>query len=235
MKEKFSQQLSSYKINNPQRAAEYLMSSGIYAVDAELNSILTDANGNVLFQLMISLLSVKQSFSLLDSAKSRTRYLLTTLKNYTNKLPDNFTEKFDLKTSIETAIVLLKHRLKGCNFSFNYDAQCIIDGNIQHIIHVWINIIANAVEATEGKGTIAVKVVNDNGWTLVTIQDNGPGIPAEIQNRIFEPYFTTKKAQGGTGIGLDICKNILAKMGGNIALTSETGKTIFYIKIKNND
>jgi signal transduction histidine kinase len=235
LKEKFTQQLSVYQVRNAQRAAEYLMSSGIYAIDAELNAIITQPNGELLFQLLISLLSVKQSFSLLESAKSRTRYLITTLKNYTNKLPDNVQEKFDLKTSIETAIVLLKHRLKSCNFTFEYDSKCFLMGNIQHIVHVWINIISNAIEATNSKGAITVKAINENDYTLITIQDNGPGIPANIQTKIFEPYFTTKKAQGGTGIGLDICKNILAKLGATIELTSEPGKTIFYIRIKNHD
>ena len=235
LKEKFIEQLSKYDLRNPQRAVEYLMASGIYAVDAELNSFITQPNGELLFQLMISLLSVKQSFSLLDTAKSRTRYLITTLKNYTNKLPDNYTEKFNLKTSIETAIVLLKHRLKSCNFTFQYDADCFIEGNIQHIIHVWINIIANAIEATNSKGIITVNVYKENEDVIIAIQDNGPGIPKEIQSQIFTPYFTTKKEQGGTGIGLDICKNVITKIGGTIDVSSVPGNTIFYIRIKKYD
>ena len=233
LKEKFVEQLAAYGLRNPQRSAEFLISSGIYAVDAELNSFIIQPNGELLFQLLISLLSMKQSFLLLDTAKSRTRYLITTLKNYTNKLPENYTEKFNLKTSIETSIVLLKHRLKSCKFSFTYDAECFILGNIQHIIHVWINIIANAIEATNHTGTIAVNVTNDKDEVLVTIQDNGPGIPAAIQETIFTPYFTTKKEQGGTGIGLDICRNVITKIGGTIDVFSEPGKTVFSIRLKN--
>lgn len=233
LKEKFVAQLANYNLRNPQRAAEYLMASGIYAVDAELNSFISQPNGELLFQLMISLLSVKQSFSLLETAKGRTRYLITNLKNYSNKLPDTYTEKFNLKTSIETSIVLLKHRLKSCNFNFHYNVNCFIEGNIQHIIHVWINIIANAIEATNNKGRISVNVFNEKEEVVITIEDNGPGIPKEIQNKIFTPYFTTKKEQGGTGIGLDICKNVINKIGGTIEVSSVPGKTIFYIRIKN--
>ncbi len=235
LKEKFIEQLSKYNLRNPQRAVEYLMASGIYAVDAELNSFITQPNGELLFQLLISFLSAKQSFSLLDTAKSRTRYLITTLKNYTNKLPDNYTEKFDLITSIETAIVLLKHRLKSCNFSFQYNTQCFIEGNIQHIIHVWINIIANAIEATNSKGTISVNVYKENEEVVIAIQDNGSGISDEVRSKIFTPYFTTKKDQGGTGIGLNICKNVITKIGGAIDVSSAPGKTIFYIRINNYD
>ena len=125
--------------------------------------------------------------------------------------------------------------MKSCNFTFQYDADCFIEGNIQHIIHVWINIIANAIEATNSKGIITVKVYKENQDVIIAIQDNGPGIQKEIQSQIFTPYFTTKKEQGGTGIGLDICKNVITKIGGTIDVLSVPGNTIFYIRIKKYD
>ena len=70
---------------------------------------------------------------------------------------------------------------------------------------------------------------------VIAIQDNGTGIPDEVKSKIFTPYFTTKKAQGGTGIGLDICKNVITKIGGTIDVSSIPGKTIFYIRINNYD
>jgi hypothetical protein len=230
-KKKFVSDLTHYQIKNPQRAAEFLMSSGVYGINEKLHWIIKQPQGHLLFDMLISLLSIKQSFAVLDAAKSRSRYLVSTLKNYTNKLPDTTSEIFDLKTSIETAIVLVKQRLKSCNFSFQYDADCFIDGNIQHIVHVWINLLSNAVEATNGTGTIAVNVFKDNKDVVVTIQDNGPGIPAEIISKIFTPYFTTKKNQGGTGIGLDICKNVIFSIGGIISVSSQPGKTIFTVRI----
>ncbi len=230
-KKKFVADLTHYQIKHPQRAAEFLMSSGVYGINEKLHWIIKQPQGHLLFDMLISLLSIKQSFAVLDAAKSRSRYLVSTLKNYTNKLPDTTSEIFDLKTSIETAIVLVKQRLKSCNFSFQYDAECFIDGNIQHIVHVWINLLSNAVEATNGTGTIAVNVFKENKDVVVTIQDNGPGIPAEIISKIFTPYFTTKKNQGGTGIGLDICKNVIFSIGGIISVSSQPGKTIFTVRI----
>ena len=230
-KKKFVADFTHYQIKHPQRAAEFLMSSGVYGINEKLHWIIKQPQGHLLFDMLISLLSIKQSFAVLDAAKSRSRYLVSTLKNYTNKLPDTTSEIFDLKTSIETAIVLVKQRLKSCNFSFQYDADCFIDGNIQHIVHVWINLLSNAVEATNGTGTIAVNVFKENKDVVVTIQDNGPGIPAEIISKIFTPYFTTKKNQGGTGIGLDICKNVIFSIGGIISVSSQPGKTIFTVRI----
>lgn len=231
MKKKFVADLTRYEIKHPQRAAEFFISSGIFGINDKLHWIIKQPQGHLLFDLLISLLSVKQSFALLDTAKTRSRYLVSTLKNYTNKLPDSVSEIFDLKTSIDTAIVLLKQRLKSCNFSFNYNADCFIEGNIQHIVHVWINLLSNAIEATHGTGTISINVFKENEAVLIAIQDNGPGIPPEIINKIFTPYFTTKKNEGGTGIGLDICKNVIALIGGNISVSSRPGSTTFTIRI----
>ncbi len=233
LKKKFISDLTRYQIKHPQRAAEFLISSGIYGINEKLHWIISQPQGIILFDMLISLLSVKQSFAVLEAAKKRSRYLVSTLKNYTNKLPDSVSELFDLKTSIETAIVLVKQRLKSCTFSFQYNADCFIQGNIQHIVHVWINLLSNAVEATNGSGIIVVNVIKENDDVVVTIQDNGPGIPADIISKIFTPYFTTKKNQGGTGIGLDICKNVIFAIGGIITVSSQPGNTVFTVRIKN--
>ena len=233
LKKKFISDLTRYQIKHPQRAAEFLISSGIYGINEKLHWIISQPQGIILFDMLISLLSVKQSFAVLEAAKKRSRYLVSTLKNYTNKLPDSVSELFDLKTSIETAIVLVKQRLKSCTFSFQYNADCFIQGNIQHIVHVWINLLSNAVEATNGSGIIAINVFKENDDVVVNIQDNGPGIPADIISKIFTPYFTTKKNQGGTGIGLDICKNVIFAIGGIITVSSQPGNTVFTVRIKN--
>ncbi len=230
-KKKFIADLTHYQIKHPQRAAEFLISAGVFGINEKLHWIIKQPQGHLLFDLLISLLSVKQSFTVLDAAKTRSRYLVSTLKNYTNKLPDSESELFDLKTSIETAIVLVKQRLKSCNFSFHYNADCFIDGNIQHIVHVWINLLSNAVEATHGTGTISVNVFKENETVVVSVTDNGPGIPPELITKIFTPYFTTKKNEGGTGIGLDICKNVITSIGGNISVSSKPGNTTFTVRI----
>ncbi len=230
-KKKFIADLTRYQIKHPQRAAEFLIASGVTSINEKLHWIIKQPQGLLLFDLLISLLSVKQSFSVLDAAKARSRYLVSTLKNYTNKLPDTAAEVFDLRTSIDTAIVLLRQRLKSCNFSLQYNASCFIKGNIQHIVHVWINLLSNAIEATQGTGTIEINVFKENNEVIVTVQDNGPGIPTEIANKIFTPYFTTKKNQGGTGIGLDICKNVIALIGGTLSVTSQPGKTTFTVRL----
>jgi signal transduction histidine kinase len=115
------------------------------------------------------------------------------------------------------------------------------------------NILANAIEACEGKGRIEVTfgisrhfsdllklgrrvepIVHGHSgkeeeFIRISIRDNGPGIPPEVQDKIFVPFFTTKKT--GTGIGLPLAQKIIHAHGGVMDLKSEPGKTDFIIKI----
>ncbi|MEZ4719271.1 MAG: ATP-binding protein [Caldilineaceae bacterium] len=97
---------------------------------------------------------------------------------------------------------------------------------------VWTNIIDNAIQAMDGHGDLYLRTLWQEPWVVVEIEDNGPGIPAEIQPRLFDPFFTTKPPGEGTGLGLNISHNIIVqKHGGTIGVESEPGKTVFRVKL----
>src|SRR5678810_214676 len=99
---------------------------------------------------------------------------------------------------------------------------------------VWTNLIDNAVDAMSGGGaikTLTVRTARDPIGVLVEIADTGPGVPPEIQPRIYDPFFTTKPVGEGTGLGLDAVSRIVLKHGGNIRLESEPGDTRFQVRI----
>jgi len=90
---------------------------------------------------------------------------------------------------------------------------------------ILLNIIMNALQAMEdGGGKLLVETAATGSDTVCfTIADNGPGIPAEMIDRIFDRYFTTKKPGEGTGLGLFVTKKLVENMGGGIAVTSRSG------------
>ena len=97
---------------------------------------------------------------------------------------------------------------------------------------VWTNLIKNAADAMDGKGEIVLRTRSDNGWVVVEIQDNGPGIPSELQEKIFETGFTTKSRDKGTGLGLGSSRKIIEERHrGEISLTSEPGNTRFEVRL----
>src|SRR5581483_7835349 len=94
---------------------------------------------------------------------------------------------------------------------------------------VFMNLITNAAQAVgekheNGGGCIDITTERKNGTVLITVADNGPGIPPEVLPRIFDPFFTTKDVGKGSGLGLSIVHGIVERHGGTISVDSEVGK-----------
>lgn len=97
---------------------------------------------------------------------------------------------------------------------------------------VLINLVRNAVEASDRPVSLTMRTWCQDGSVALTVSDDGPGISEEIQARIFEPLFSTKNATGGTGLGLSLCRTIVTDHGGTISVSSRMGAgSTFTIRI----
>jgi signal transduction histidine kinase len=83
------------------------------------------------------------------------------------------------------------------------------------------NLLENAVRASAGRGEVAVRVVAEGGDVVIAVADRGPGVPAELLPRIFDPYFSTHDT--GTGLGLPITRRIVEEHGGTIQAHNREG------------
>jgi signal transduction histidine kinase len=100
---------------------------------------------------------------------------------------------------------------------------CRVDPDM--IQQVLLNLFLNGIQAQPGGGRIVLMTSCQepgNGPLLITLQDAGPGIPAEVRKKIFDPFFTTKHT--GTGLGLAICDQILEEHQGRLEIESEPGQ-----------
>jgi PAS domain S-box-containing protein len=131
-----------------------------------------------------------------------------------------------LDSSINIAWSEIRHRARLVK---DYGDIPLIDGNESRLGQVFLNLLLNAAQAIgEGeadRNEIRICTRTDRaGRAVVEVRDSGLGIPPEIVARIFEPFFTTKPEGVGTGLGLWICKGILAGLGGEISVESELGR-----------
>ena len=100
----------------------------------------------------------------------------------------------------------------------------LVRGKADELLQVFVNLVTNAVQAMEGKGTLTLSTASTNGFVQATVRDNGPGIPHNNLNRIFDPFFTTKDQGKGTGLGLHIVRDIVAHYGGQVTVESTLGQ-----------
>src|SRR5579862_10045485 len=94
------------------------------------------------------------------------------------------------------------------------------------------NLINNAIDATEGKGTLRLSTRAEHDQVVIEVADTGPGMPPQVAARAFEAFFTTKDVGKGAGLGLDIARRIVEERhGGAIAIDSSPGQTIIRVRL----
>ena len=166
---------------------------------------------------------------------SRITAIVKALKSYTY-LDQSPIVRTDIHQGLDDTLLILRHKLKNeITVRREYDPDLPeIEAHGSELNQVWTNLIDNAVDALrEGATpdpTITLRTRREGGWVIVTIEDNGPGITEENLPRIFESFFTTKPIGQGTGLGLDISYNIVArKHKGDIRVNSKPGCTQFEV------
>jgi len=104
-----------------------------------------------------------------------------------------------------------------------------VEASGSELNQVWTNLIDNAVDAVGGDGRITLRTRRLGERVCVEIGDNGPGIPPDLQARVFDAFFTTKPVDQGTGLGLDIAQRIVVRHHGELRLESHPGETRFQV------
>src|ERR1700747_2905361 len=166
----------------------------------------------------------------IESSTSRISDLVGAIKEYTY-MDQAKIQNVDVVKSLETTLTLLNHKLKqGVDVQRDYQrVPLLVNSFGSELNQVWTNIIDNAIDAMRGKGELRVRTYRDDGFVVVEIADNGPGISPEVQPHIFEPFFTTKGVGEGTGLGLDTVQRIVKKHRGSIQVTSKPGENSFQV------
>ena len=140
----------------------------------------------------------------------------------------------DLREGLDNTLVILRSKLKGgisVHREYGTDVPKV-PAYGSELNQVWTNLLDNAADAMGGKGEISIRTRREDGWAVVEIEDDGPGIPEEIAPKIFDPFFTTKPPGKGTGLGLSTSFSIVTQRHqGEIRVASRPGSTRFTVKL----
>jgi PAS domain S-box-containing protein len=158
--------------------------------------------------------------------------IVTALKDYSfmDRAP---VQDLDVHDGLDNTLVMLQAKLKrGVEVDRDYDRDLPhLEALGSELNQVWTNLIDNAVDAMDGKGHLVIRTRPEEGGVVVEIEDDGPGIPAEVLDKVFDPFFTTKGPGHGTGLGLNISFNIIRGSGGQLDVTSQPGRTVFRVRL----
>jgi signal transduction histidine kinase len=170
----------------------------------------------------------------IEEASKRINALVSSVKGYTHMDQAPEKEVTDIHIGIRNTLTMLNHKIKKNNikliesFDANLPKARIF---VSEMNQVWTNIIDNAIDAMEGRpnNELEIKTQKDQDFIVVSIIDNGPGIPHDILDKIFDPFFTTKSIGKGTGLGLEVVQRIISQHNGKVYVNPLSGKTEFKI------
>ena len=125
--------------------------------------------------------------------------------------------------AVHEAVEISKPRFSGIKLVLHLGSPHRILVPTTDLVTAVVNLLLNAADALGGTGILTVRTGSSNGGAWIEVEDNGPGIPPEIKNRILEPFFTTK-GELGTGLGLSIIYAFTQRHGGRLDIESESGR-----------
>jgi signal transduction histidine kinase len=207
----------AHEINNPVNA----VINSLGPLDDAIKQIAAAQAGGQIAKLAAEAAEI---LAVVQRGAARTKTIVQALHGYARGDESVEREVF-LARSVEDTLGLLLHRLRHVQIVKDVDPDARIRGFPGQIDQVLMNLLTNAAQAIGDRGgTIRVSGQSRDAQVLLTVSDDGPGIPADVLPRIFDPFFTTKDVGEGSGLGLSIVHGIVERHGGQIDVDSKPGR-----------
>jgi signal transduction histidine kinase len=170
-----------------------------------------------------------------EASTTRVSALVETMKAYSH-MDQAPLQEVQINDELDNTLEVLAYELEEVEMVRKYDDDLPrITAYGGELNQVWTSLIDNAIDAVKGEvdePRITLRTTCEGDRVLVEVADNGPGVPEELQARVFEPYFTTKGVGAGSGLGLDVSYRIVVgRHGGDIRVISRPGDTRFQVRL----
>jgi signal transduction histidine kinase len=176
--------------------------------------------------------AIREINKLIESIKNgtnRTTEIVRGLRTF-SRLDEDILKMADIHEGLDSTLILLHNKYKNrIEIIENYADLPLIECYPGQLNQVFMNLLSNAVDAIEDKGKIFITTSVLDEFVQISIKDTGQGIPENIMEKIFDPFYTTKGVGKGTGLGLSISQSIIEKHNGSIKVKSEKRKGTEFI------
>ena len=226
-----------------EKSRESLLQAEKMAMVGKLAAGMAHSIRNPFTSVKMRLFSLNRSLHLDDTQREdfdviteEIRHIDTIVENFLefSRPPKLVMQVISPSTIVENTLQLLEHRLASYNVHVNVAGKAYlppVEADPEQLKEVLVNLIVNACESMENGGTISIDEKEDRSGdvpqAVIRLVDTGPGIPAAIQEKIFQPFFTTKEE--GTGLGLSIASRIVDEHQGRLTMVSQEGHGTTFI------
>ena len=162
----------------------------------------------------------------IDNEVERLKGLSSELLSYSSSSQDEKRRPTDINSTLHEVLSLMRYELnkKQITSGESLDELPLLNIDKNRFKQIFINLILNAVQAMDPGGRISISTgINTDKSIFIRFCDNGPGIPEELKQRIFDPFFTSRRDGQGTGLGLYLCRKIVAEYAGSLTVADAPG------------
>jgi signal transduction histidine kinase len=226
--------LDDLGIPEPWRLAEPLATAGVDGAWIDRVAQLAGPATGAAVEWVAATLTARGLVAELKESTKRMSDLVGAVKSYAY-LDRGGVVETDIREGLEMTLKVLGHKLKHTRIEVvrNYAPDLpLMSVRGSELNQVWTNLIDNAIDALGERGTITITTLCDGSCIEVHVEDDGPGIPPEVQGRVFDAFVTTKDVGKGTGLGLSTARQIVVdRHDGSLTVESEPGHTVFRVRI----
>jgi signal transduction histidine kinase len=232
LKRTLKQTLQNHGLTNAENLAITLSQMGIQDELDAILPLLKDPDAPSILDTAYHLSSVQNNSQNIRLAVERASRIVYALKSYVRQDSSGIPVIASVTEDIDLVLTLYQNQIKrGIEVTRTYQDVPPIVCYPEELSQVWSNLISNAIQAMDYKGELAIAVFQQDQQVVVEVGDRGSGIPESIKAKIFQPFFTTKPAGEGSGLGLSIVHKIVEKHHGNIKVESQVGQTVFKVSL----
>lgn len=233
-KKALEQQLAGRGVANGRRVADLLVGLGLTdAGEENCRQVLALPDSESLLELANRASHLVRAAQNIAIATGKATKVVMALKSFARFDRSGSKVPADLRAGLETVLTLYQNQIKHrVDLLVDYQPLPPVPCFPDELGQVWMNLIQNALQAMQFQGRLTVELRREDGWAVVRIGDSGDGIADAIRDKIFAPFFTTKPAGEGSGLGLDIVRKIVDKHAGDIGFSSVAGSgTVFTVRL----
>lgn len=232
LRRQLTQSLTEQGVEHAAKLADTLSKMGISEGLDSFAVLLKHPEVLSVLESAYSLSSIRANSQNIQLAVERASKIVFALKAYVRQEQTGQKTKAVITDGIETVLTVYYSQIKqGVEVTRNYGSILPILCYPDELVQVWSNLIMNAVQAMHYKGKLDIHVTQDEQQVTVQIADSGPGIPPELMDKIFAPFFTTKPMGEGSGLGLHLVRQIIEKHQGQIEVSNTSMGAMFTVRL----
>jgi C4-dicarboxylate-specific signal transduction histidine kinase len=232
VRKSLEQWLAQRNIGDAARIADTLAGAGWRAPDERVAELAAAPEATRRFELLGRISSLYRAAANIVTASDRAKTVVVALKTFAHYDHAGEPQPTRLDAGIETVLTLFQNQMKQA-VEVQIDAaftDCV-PAHPDELNQVWMNLIQNALQSMQFSGRLTIRVGRCGAEAVVSIGDTGHGIDPAIGDQVFRPFFTTRSAGEGSGLGLDIVRRIVEKHRGRVWFESQPGRTIFHVAL----